>query len=101
MASSSKRRTVRPTVRPRRQRTAHEREQLGKDMVSRKRAAPPPLAQILLLVEQEDLQWLDATLGQLKPRRRRVSRNALLRLGIVLLKEKNIDDLDTMLRTVP
>jgi hypothetical protein len=30
-----------------------------------------------------------------------VSRNALLRLGIVLLKEKNIDDLETMLRTLP
>jgi hypothetical protein len=101
MASSSKRRTARPTVTPRRKRTAHEREQLGKAMVSRKRGTPPPLAPILLLVEPEDLQWLDATLGQLKPRRRRVSRNALLRLGIVLLKEKNIDDLDTMLRTLP
>jgi hypothetical protein len=59
------------------------------------------LAPILLLVEPEDLQWLDATLGQLKPRRRRVSRNALLRLGISLLKEKNLDDLETMLRTLP
>jgi hypothetical protein len=70
-------------------------------MVSRKRGAPPPLAPILLVVEPEDLQWLDATLGQLKPRRRRVSRNALLRLGISLLKEKNLDDLETMLRTLP
>jgi hypothetical protein len=98
MTTKSKRQVLRErTSAPRRKRTPADREKLGRDMISRNRTAPPPYEKILLLLEPEDLVFLNNMVAKLKAVRRRASRNELLRLGIALLKDKSPEELQKML----
>jgi hypothetical protein len=86
-------------ARPSRKRTAADREKLGKDMISG-RKGPPPLERILVLLEPEDLKFLDNLVSELKPVRRRTSRNEMIRLGLTSLKGKSPEEVHEMLRTI-
>jgi hypothetical protein len=98
MATKPKRQVLRErTAAPRRKRTAADREKLGRDMISRNRTAPPPYEKVLLLIEREDLAFLNDMVAQLKPIRRRASRNELIRLGIALMKDKSPEEIRKLL----
>jgi hypothetical protein len=101
MATKSKRQTLRETLaKPRRRRTPADRERMGKDMRLRKRATPPPYQSVLLLLEPQDVTWLDEMVGEIKPLRRRTSRNEMIRLGIALMKDKSPEELRELLRNL-
>jgi hypothetical protein len=100
MTPKSKRQMMREGMsRPGRKRTAADREKLGKDMISG-RKGPPPLEKILLLLEPEELRFLDVLVAELKPARRRTSRNEIIRLGITSLKDKSTEEIQALLRNL-
>ena len=100
MAPKSKRQKMREGMaRPGRKRTPADREKLGKDMISG-RKGPPPLEKILVLLEPDDLKMLDKMVSELKPVRRRTSRNEIIRLGISTLKGKSPEEVQAMLRNL-
>jgi hypothetical protein len=99
MATKSKRQLLREKVTaPRRQRTAADREKMGRDLISRKRAAPPPFERVLILLEPEELRWLDSFVANLKPERRGMSRSKVIRQGIALMKNMDPDELRQQFR---
>ena len=81
----------------RRRRTRADREKMRKDMLSPKGKAPA-MARILTLLEPVELTFLDKTVAELKPQRRRTSRNELVRLGVALLRKMEAEELLQHLR---
>jgi hypothetical protein len=98
MATRSKRQILREKVSTsRRKRTSADREKMRKDMLSPKGKAPA-MERILTLLEPDELTFLDKTVAELKPQRRRTSRNELVRLGIAMLRKMEADELLQHLR---
>jgi hypothetical protein len=98
MATSSKRDTLRRRAKPRPRRTPAERAKMGHDMVSRPRTALPALERVLVNFEPQDLKWLNEKVAELKPARRRTSRNELIRLGITIMRNMDPEELRQHLR---
>lgn len=98
MATQSKRDTLRRRAKPRPRRSPAERAKMGHDMVSSTRTTLPSLERVLVNFEPQDLKWLNEKVAELKPARRRTSRNELIRLGIALLRNMNPDELRKHLR---
>ena len=67
-------------------------------MVSSTRTILPSLERVLVNFEPKDLKWLNEKVAELKPARRRTSRNELIRLGIALLRDMDPDELRKHLR---
>lgn len=53
---------------------------------------------MLVTLEQDDLSWLDTTVGTLKGLRRRTNKSEVIRVGLKLLREKTLDELRALLR---
>jgi hypothetical protein len=100
MATKSNRQKLHAAAKPRQRRTPADRERIGKDMRLRKRATPPPYQSVLLLLEPQDIEWLDQMVDEIKPQRRRTSRNGMIRLGIALTKERTPAELRELLRNL-
>jgi hypothetical protein len=98
MATQSKRETLRRRAKPRPRRTPAERAKMGHDMVSSTRTTLPSLERVLVNFEPQDLKWLNEKVAELKPARRRTSRNELIRLGIAILRDMDPDKLRQHLR---
>jgi hypothetical protein len=99
MATKSKRQLLREKVSaPRRKRTPADREKMGRDMISRKRTAPPPFERVLILLEPEELRFLDSFVAALKPELRGISRSKVIRQGIALMKNMDPDELRRQFR---
>jgi len=95
--TKTKRDILREAVaKPRRQLTTKEREDLGKTLLSPK----SPLRKALFVLEAPDLEWLDMTVATLKSTRRRTNKSELIKLGVALMKEKNLDELRELLRNL-
>jgi hypothetical protein len=101
MATTSKRQVLRSAVsRTRKKRSKAEVDKLGEGLLSSKKKVPveqKDLARVQLLLEQQDLHWLDATVAQIKPERRSTNRNEVIRLGITLIKQKSPEELRELL----
>lgn len=99
MATKSKRQLLHEKVSaPRRKRTPADREKMGRDMISRKRTAPPPFERVLILLEPDELRFVDSFVAALKPELRGISRSKVIRQGIELLKNMDPDELRRQFR---
>jgi hypothetical protein len=96
MATKSKREQMREgTTRPRRRRTAADRQKLGESLLTRE---AKPLVKAMFVLEPDDLAWLDTTVGGLKPERRRTNKSEMIRLGIAIMKRMDPEELRQQLR---
>jgi hypothetical protein len=66
-------------------------------------AAPvalPPTQKVMFTLEPADLAWLDTTAATLKGVRRRTTKSELVRLGLWLLRQKEVEEVRELLRQV-
>ena len=78
----------------RRTRTSEEREDMRVNLLG----PESPVRKALFVLDIEDLEWLDATVVQLKRKRRRTNKSELMRLGIALMKRLSEEELRQQLR---
>ena len=76
--------------------TPENKEDLGKQFLGPNATAS--FQKTLVTLEKTDLEWLDATLREIRKNRRRTSKSDLMRVGVALLKEKNPEELCQLVR---
>ena len=80
--------------RPRRQLTDQERASMGKALFG----SQEKLRNFLVGLGPEDHAWLDQTVANLKRHRPKTNKSELIRLAVMLMKEKKEDELGHLLR---